>query len=89
MTRTAWADELGIASGHWELAREDLTTAASDFEWLTAQLSSHRDTRIEPLGRLTSRRLLDILARTLGEPNVEVRSAARYAARADGRSVRG
>jgi hypothetical protein len=62
----AWADELGIASGHWEAARDDLTTAASDFEWLIGQLSSHRDTRIERLGRLTSLRLLDILAWTLG-----------------------
>jgi Family of unknown function (DUF6308) len=75
----AWADELGIASGHWEAAREDLTTAASDFQSLTAKLSSHRDTRIERLGRVTSLRLLDILAWTLGEPDIELRSAARYA----------
>lgn len=61
------ANDLGIASGHWEAAREDLITAASDFEWLTAQLSNHRDAKIQRLSRLTSLRLLDILAWTLGD----------------------
>jgi hypothetical protein len=62
----AWAEDLGIASGHWEAAREDLTTATDDFGWLTAQLSGNRDTRIQRLSRLTSLRLLDILAWTMG-----------------------
>jgi hypothetical protein len=62
----AWADQLGIASGHWEAAREDLTTAASDFEWLTGQLRDHQEPRIQRLSRLTSLRLLDILAWTIG-----------------------
>lgn len=62
----AWADQLGIASGHWEAAREDLTTAAGDFEWLTGQLRDHQEPRIQRLSRLTSLRLLDILAWTIG-----------------------
>lgn len=56
------AAELGIASGHWEAVREDLEAGAEDFQWLTAQLCSHQDPRIQRLGRLTSLRLLDILA---------------------------
>jgi hypothetical protein len=62
----AWAKELGIASGHWEAAREDLTAAAADFEWLTADLSTQQDPAIQRLSRLTSLRLLDILAWTTG-----------------------
>lgn len=61
----AWADQLGIASGHWEAAREDLSSAAGDFEWLTAQLRGHQEPTIQRLGRLTSLRLLDILAWTI------------------------
>lgn len=62
----AWTDQLGIASGHWKAAREDLTTAVGDFELLTAQLRDHQEPRIQRLGRLTSLRLLDILAWTIG-----------------------
>jgi hypothetical protein len=62
----AWASELGIASGHWEAAREDLTAAVGDFEWLTAKLRTRREPAIQRLSRLTSLRLLDILAWTIG-----------------------
>jgi hypothetical protein len=62
----AWADELGIASGHWEAAREDLTAAPDDLEWLTAPLRNQREPKIQRLGRLTGLRLLDILAWTMG-----------------------
>jgi hypothetical protein len=58
-----WED--GTVLGTPQLAaREDLTTAADDFEWLTAQLRDHREPAIQRLGRLTA--LLDILAWTIG-----------------------
>lgn len=65
-----WADELGIASGHWE-AREDLTTAADDFNWLTAELRIRRELAIHRLSRLTNLRLLDIIACTMTVPDAE------------------
>jgi hypothetical protein len=63
---SAWAEELGIASGHWEAAREDLTAAAGDFEWLTAELRIQREPALQRLSRLTRLRLLDTLAWTMG-----------------------
>ncbi len=62
----AWAAELGVASGRWEAVREDLTAAVGDFEWLTAKLRTRREPAIQRLSRLTSLRLLDILAWTVG-----------------------
>lgn len=62
----AWAEKLGIASGHWEAAREDLTAAAGDFTWLTAELRTQQEPAIQRLSRLTSLRLLDIIAWTMG-----------------------
>jgi hypothetical protein len=63
---TARAKKLGIASGHWEAAREDLAAAAGDFEWLTAKLRTQPEPAIQRLSRLTSLRLLDIIAWTMG-----------------------
>jgi hypothetical protein len=36
-------------------------------EWITTQLSDHQDPEVRRLGRLTSLRLLDILAWMLGD----------------------
>jgi hypothetical protein len=58
----SWAAGLGQVSARWEPIREDLTAAAEDFERLTARLCDHQDPRVQRLGRLTSLRLLDILA---------------------------
>jgi hypothetical protein len=63
----SWAAKLGTASGHWEAVREDLNAAVDDFEWLTARLCDHQEARVQRLGRLTSLRLLDILARMIGD----------------------
>jgi hypothetical protein len=62
-----WAARLGTASGHWEAVREDLTAAASDLEWLTQRLRDHRAPEVQRLSRLTSLRLLDILAWTISD----------------------
>jgi uncharacterized protein DUF6308 len=62
-----WAAELGISSGHWEAVREDLSAAVDDFEWLTAALSDCLKPEVRLLGRLTSLRLLDILAWMIGD----------------------
>jgi hypothetical protein len=56
------AAELGIVSGHWEAVRDDLDADGDDFEWINAQLSDHQDLRVRRLARLTSLRLLDIVA---------------------------
>ncbi len=63
----SWAAKLGTATGHWDAVREDLTAAVHDFEWITAQLSDHRDQKVQRLGRLTSLRILDILAWMIGD----------------------
>jgi hypothetical protein len=60
------AARLGLAGGYWEAVREDLTAAAEDFEWLTTRLCDDQDPRVQRLGRLTSLRLLDILAWLIG-----------------------
>ncbi len=57
-----WAGRLGQASGHWEAVREDLIAAVDDFEWLTGRLNEDENPAVRRLGRLTSLRLLDILA---------------------------
>ena len=61
-----WAAKLGTPSGHWEAVREDLNAATDDLEWLTATLSDHQQQEVRLLGRLTSLRLLDILAWMIG-----------------------
>jgi hypothetical protein len=63
---SAWAEERGIASGHWEAAREDLTAAVGDFGWLTAELRIQREPASQWLSRLTRPRLPDILTWTMG-----------------------
>jgi hypothetical protein len=63
----SWATKLHISSGHWEAVREDLTTAVEDFEWLTATLGTCYKPEVRLLGRLTSLRLLDILAWMIGD----------------------
>jgi len=46
--------------------REDLNAAADDFERLVLRLRDHPALEVQRLGRLTSLRLLDILAWTIG-----------------------
>lgn len=62
-----WASRLGLTSGHWEAVREDLITDADDFKRLCLQLCDHPAPEVQRLGQLTSLRLLDILAWTLGD----------------------
>jgi hypothetical protein len=62
-----WAARLGTASGHWEAVRQDLIADANDFEWLIMQLRGHHTPEVQRLGLLTSLRLLDILAWTIGD----------------------
>jgi hypothetical protein len=56
------AAKLGIPSGHWEAVREDLEAGADDFGWLTATLTDCSEPHARLLSRLTSLRMLDILA---------------------------
>jgi len=54
----------GQDDGSWEAVREDLCEGADDLESLAAQLSADGDPDVRRLGRLTTLRLLDILAWT-------------------------
>lgn len=63
----ALASELGLASGHWAAVRDDLSAAADDFTWIISQLKSHGDDRVRRVARLTSLRLLDIVAWQIGD----------------------
>lgn len=62
-----WAARLGIPSGHWEAVREDLIAGSTDLERLSMRLSEDPAPEPQRLSRLTSLRLLDILAWTLGD----------------------
>lgn len=62
-----WAARLRVPSGHWEAVREDLMVGSADFERLTMRLSEDPAPELQRLSRLTSLRLLDILAWTLGD----------------------
>jgi hypothetical protein len=62
-----WAARLGVASGRWEAVREDLIADTSDFEWFISRLSEDPAPELQRLSRLTSLRLLDILAWTLSD----------------------
>jgi hypothetical protein len=55
---------LGQDDGSWEVVREDLCDGADDLAWLARQLSSDDDPDVRRLARLTTLRLLDILAWT-------------------------
>jgi hypothetical protein len=58
------AKTLGRDAASWEVIREDLRDGAADFAWLVEQLLADGDPGIRRLGRLTSLRLLDIVAWT-------------------------
>jgi hypothetical protein len=58
------AKALGRDAASWEVIREDLRDGAADFAWLVEQLLADGDPGIRRLGRLTSLRLLDIVAWT-------------------------
>jgi hypothetical protein len=53
----------GEADPVWAAVRADLRNGAGDLAWMTAQLVSDEDPAVQRLGRLTTLRLLDILAR--------------------------
>jgi Family of unknown function (DUF6308) len=63
----ARAAKLGIASGHWKAVREDLVDGAEELNWLSQRLCDQPATEVQRLGRLTSLRLLGILAWTVGD----------------------
>jgi hypothetical protein len=48
----------------WAAVRADLRDGADDLAWMAAQLASDEDPVVQRLGRLTTVRFLDILART-------------------------
>lgn len=60
--RTAAA--LGEADAAWEVVREDVSDGAQDLAWMAGQLAADEDPAVQRAGRLTTLRLLDILAWT-------------------------
>jgi hypothetical protein len=55
----------GEADPAWPAVRADLRDGAGDLAWMAAQLVSDEDPAVQRLGRLTTLRLLDILARAV------------------------
>jgi hypothetical protein len=63
----SYAKTMNRRDASWEVVREDLCNGAADFTWLVEQLASDSDPGVQRLGRLTTLRLLDILAWTAAE----------------------